>query len=150
MRDDTTDIGRRSALGRIATAAALAGAAPLLGAAATTRTKAAAPHTGGGRLRQSLSRWTSKAPLPELCTRLKALGFAGVDLLYADEWSVVTDHGLAVSMGYPARRDNFIEMGFNDPANLDDGNMWPTSFALTKITAAEEKKISTLVKKAAG
>lgn len=117
MRDDTTHIGRRSALARIATAAAMAGAAPLLASAATTGAKAPAPRTGGGRLRQSLSRWTSKAPLPELCTRLKALGFAGVDLLYADEWSVVTDHGLAVSMGYPAKRDDFIEMGFNDPAN---------------------------------
>jgi uncharacterized protein YdhG (YjbR/CyaY superfamily) len=48
---------------------------------------------------------------------------------------------------YESRYSSF---GFNDPANLDDGNMWPTSFALTKITAAEEKKISTLVKKAAG
>jgi len=117
MRDDTTDIGRRNALGLIATAAAMAGAAPLLASAATTGPRVGAPAIGGGRLRQSLSRWTSRAPLPELCTRLKALGFAGVDLLYADEWSVVTDHGLAVSMGYPARRDNFIEMGFNDPAN---------------------------------
>jgi hydroxypyruvate isomerase len=52
-----------------------------------------------------------------VCKRLKALGFAGVDLLYADEWSVVNDHGLTVSMGYPSKRDNFIAMGFNDPAN---------------------------------
>lgn len=39
-------------------------------------------------------------------------------------------------------------LGFNDPANLDDGNMWPTSYALTKLTPADEAKIVGLVKKA--
>jgi len=39
-------------------------------------------------------------------------------------------------------------LGFNDPANLDDGAMWPTAFALTELTAAEEKKIAALVKRA--
>jgi uncharacterized protein YdhG (YjbR/CyaY superfamily) len=42
----------------------------------------------------------------------------------------------------------YATLGFNDRANLDQGNMWPTSFALTKLTAAEEKKIGNLVKKA--
>lgn len=115
--DDTTNIGRRGALGHLATFAAMAGAAPLLASATTSNGKVTAPVATGGRLKQSLSRWTSKAPLPELCTRLKAIGFTAVDLLYADEWSVVADNGMAVSMGYPAKRDNFITMGFNDPAN---------------------------------
>ncbi len=39
-------------------------------------------------------------------------------------------------------------LGFNDRAKLDDGSMWPTSYALTKLTAAEEAKITALVKKA--
>lgn len=39
-------------------------------------------------------------------------------------------------------------IGFSDKANLDDGSMWPTSFALTELTAAEEKKIIAMVKKA--
>jgi uncharacterized protein YdhG (YjbR/CyaY superfamily) len=43
----------------------------------------------------------------------------------------------------------YATFGFNDTANLDDGAMWPTSFALVELTAAEEKKISELVKKAA-
>jgi hydroxypyruvate isomerase len=115
--DDHTDISRRSALGRLATAAAFAGATPLLASAMTAAGKAPASTPSGGRLKQSLSRWTSKAPLPELCKRLKTIGFTGVDLLYADEWSVVEDNGMTVSMGYPAKRDNFITMGFNDPAN---------------------------------
>ena len=42
----------------------------------------------------------------------------------------------------------YATFGFNDTANLDDGGMWPTSFALKKLTAAEEKKIRALVKKA--
>ncbi|QDE37914.1 TIM barrel protein [Luteibacter pinisoli] len=115
--DHSPDAGRRAALGHLATAAAAFGAAPLLASAETLPGKPAAGKAGPGRLKQSLSRWTSKAPLPDLCKRLKSLGFVGVDLLYTDEWSTVTDNGLTVTMGYPARRDNFIEMGFNDPAN---------------------------------
>jgi uncharacterized protein YdhG (YjbR/CyaY superfamily) len=42
----------------------------------------------------------------------------------------------------------YATFGFNDTANLDEGAMWPTSFALKKLTAAEEKKIAALVKKA--
>lgn len=42
----------------------------------------------------------------------------------------------------------YATLGFNDAAKLDTGAMWPTSFALTKLTAAEEKKIVTLIKKA--
>ena len=47
-------------------------------------------------------------------------------------------------------KDRYATFGFNDKAKLDDGNMWPTGFALTKLTAAEEKRIAALVKKAAG
>ena len=42
----------------------------------------------------------------------------------------------------------YATFGFNDTANLDDGAMWPTSFALKKLTAAEEKLIAGLVEKA--
>ena len=42
----------------------------------------------------------------------------------------------------------YATFGFNDDANLDVGSMWPTSWALTKLTAADEKKIAALVKKA--
>jgi len=42
----------------------------------------------------------------------------------------------------------YATFGFNDVANLDDGAMWPTSFALTELTAADEAKIGALVKKA--
>ena len=42
----------------------------------------------------------------------------------------------------------YATFGFNEAANLDQGDMWPTSFALKKLTAAEEKRIGALVKKA--
>jgi uncharacterized protein YdhG (YjbR/CyaY superfamily) len=45
-------------------------------------------------------------------------------------------------------KSRYATFGFNDDANLDEGNMWPTSFALTKLTATDEKKIGALVKKA--
>lgn len=47
-------------------------------------------------------------------------------------------------------KDRYLTLGFNDAAHLDDGAMWPTSFALTKLTTAEEKRIRELLKKAAG
>ncbi len=42
----------------------------------------------------------------------------------------------------------YATLGFSDPANLDEGTMWPTSFALKELTAADEAKIAALVKKA--
>jgi uncharacterized protein YdhG (YjbR/CyaY superfamily) len=45
-------------------------------------------------------------------------------------------------------KSRYATFGFNDTANLDRGAMWPTSFALKELTAAEEKKIGALVKKA--
>ncbi|OGY23752.1 MAG: hypothetical protein A2Y57_04465 [Candidatus Woykebacteria bacterium RBG_13_40_7b] len=45
-------------------------------------------------------------------------------------------------------KSRYAQFGFNDTANLDEGAMWPTSFALKGLTAAEEAKIGALVKKA--
>jgi uncharacterized protein YdhG (YjbR/CyaY superfamily) len=45
-------------------------------------------------------------------------------------------------------KDRYATFGFNDAATLDDGAMWPTAYALTKLTAADEKQIAALVKKA--
>jgi uncharacterized protein YdhG (YjbR/CyaY superfamily) len=42
----------------------------------------------------------------------------------------------------------YATLGFNDKAALDDGNMWPTSYALMELTPAEEAKVIALVKKA--
>jgi uncharacterized protein YdhG (YjbR/CyaY superfamily) len=45
-------------------------------------------------------------------------------------------------------KSRYATLGFSDRANLDKGEMWPTSFALKELTPAEEKKIAALVKKA--
>jgi uncharacterized protein YdhG (YjbR/CyaY superfamily) len=45
-------------------------------------------------------------------------------------------------------KSRYATLGFEEAANLDDGAMWPTSFALKKLTDTEEKKIVALVKKA--
>jgi uncharacterized protein YdhG (YjbR/CyaY superfamily) len=45
-------------------------------------------------------------------------------------------------------KERYATFGFNADANLDDGTMWPTSWALTELTAADEKRIAALVKKA--
>jgi len=45
-------------------------------------------------------------------------------------------------------KSRYATVGFSDEANLDKGSMWPTSFALKELTAAEEAKIGALVKRA--
>jgi uncharacterized protein YdhG (YjbR/CyaY superfamily) len=45
-------------------------------------------------------------------------------------------------------KTRYATLGFQQEANLDEGNMWPVAFALKKLTAAEEAKIAALVKKA--
>jgi len=44
----------------------------------------------------------------------------------------------------------YATLGFNDVANLDEGAMWPTSFAVMELNAADEERIAALVRKAAG
>jgi uncharacterized protein YdhG (YjbR/CyaY superfamily) len=45
-------------------------------------------------------------------------------------------------------KTRYATLGFTDEATLDSGTMWPTSFALTELTEADEKKLTTLIKKA--
>ena len=58
--------------------------------------------------------------------------------------------GKIVCFYQPAQKfkSRYATFGFNDDANLDEGAMWPTSFALTELTAADEATIAALVKKA--
>lgn len=48
----------------------------------------------------------------------------------------------------PPYNDRYMNFGFNEAAKLDEGNIWSTTFALVKLTSAEEKMIAALVKKA--
>jgi hypothetical protein len=47
-------------------------------------------------------------------------------------------------------KTRYATLGFSDKASLDDGQMWPTAFALKELTAAEEARIGALVRKAVG
>ena len=60
------------------------------------------------------------------------------------------DDGKLVCFFQPASKfkARYATFGFEESANLDEGNFWPTSFALTKLTATEEAKIAALVKQA--
>ena len=58
--------------------------------------------------------------------------------------------GKIVCFFQPAQKfkARYATLGFNDPANLDEGTMWPVAYALTELTAADEARIGALVKKA--
>jgi uncharacterized protein YdhG (YjbR/CyaY superfamily) len=58
--------------------------------------------------------------------------------------------GKVVCFFKPAHKfsSRYATFGFEDPATLDEGGMWPTSYGLTELSAADEKKIAALVKKA--
>jgi len=62
---------------------------------------------------------------------------------YANEYGVVWFFQSAHK--FKAR---YATLGFTDKANLDDGPMWPTAFALKELTAVDEARIGALVKKA--
>jgi len=52
--------------------------------------------------------------------------------------------------GTPAEPERYMTLGFSEDANLDEGAMWPTSFALAELTPAEESRIAALVRRAVG
>ena len=89
-----------------------------------------------------------------IAERIHALVKANAPGLSAKTWygmpAYANEDGKVVCYFTPASKFNsrYATFGFNDDANLDDGAMWPTSFAVTELTATEEKKIGALLKKA--
>ena len=89
-----------------------------------------------------------------IAERLHALIKASAPALSPRTWygmpAYANEDGKVVCYFTPAAKFNsrYATLGFNDTANLDKGAMWPTSFALKELTAAEESKIGALVKKA--
>lgn len=100
----------------------------------------------------------AKVPEPErgLCERLHQLIRAAAPQLVPKTWYGMPAYTNAdekvVCFFKPACKfkDRYLTLGFNDAAQLDDGAMWATSFAVLKLGAAEEKRIRELVRKAAG
>ncbi|MBS0383244.1 MAG: DUF1801 domain-containing protein [Proteobacteria bacterium] len=91
-----------------------------------------------------------------LCERLHGLIRAAAPQLFPKTWYGMPAYANAdekiICFFRPASKfkDRYLTLGFNDAAKLDDGAMWPTSFALTKLTADEANRIRELLKKAAG
>src|SRR5687768_2882412 len=88
-----------------------------------------------------------------MAKRLHAIIKASAPALSPKTWYGMPAYardGKVVCFFTPASKFNarYATFGFNDDANLDEGPMWPTSFALKKLTAAEEAEIGALVKKA--
>jgi uncharacterized protein YdhG (YjbR/CyaY superfamily) len=97
------------------------------------------------------------AELPEadraMAERLHAIIKASAPALSPRTWygmPAYAKDGKVVCYFTPASKfkERYATFGFNATANLDDGNMWPTAFALTELTAAEEARIGALVKQA--
>jgi uncharacterized protein YdhG (YjbR/CyaY superfamily) len=97
------------------------------------------------------------AEMPEpdraMAERLHAIIKASAPALSPKTWygmPAYAKDGKVVCFFTPAAKfkERYATFGFNATANLDEGNMWPTAFALTELTAAEEARIGALVKKA--
>jgi uncharacterized protein YdhG (YjbR/CyaY superfamily) len=97
------------------------------------------------------------AEMPEpdrrMAERLHALIKEAAPALSPRTWygmPAYAQEGKVVCYFTPASKfkERYATFGFNATANLDEGNMWPTSFALKKLTAADEARIGALVKKA--
>ena len=97
------------------------------------------------------------AEMPEpdrsMAKRLHAIMKATAPDLWPRTWygmPAYAKEGKVVCYFTPASKfkSRYATFGFNDDANLDEGAMWPTSFALKELTSAEEARISELVKQA--
>ena len=94
-----------------------------------------------------------QGPDRAMAKRLHAIIKASAPALSPKTWygmPAYANDGKVVCYFQSAQKFNsrYATFGFSDEASLDEGAMWPTSFALKKLTAAEEEMISALVKKA--
>ena len=112
---------------------------------------------GGGKADAERDVLAKIAELPAadraMAERLHAIITANAPSLSPRTWygmPAYAKDGKVVCYFTPASKfkERYATFGFNATANLDEGNMWPTSFALKELTAAEEARISALVKKA--
>lgn len=98
----------------------------------------------------------AEMPEPErsMAARLHAIIQAAAPALVPKTWygmpAYANKDGKVVCFFQSAQKfgSRYATLGFNDSANLDDGNLWPTAFALKALTPAEEALITALVKKA--
>ena len=90
----------------------------------------------------------------EIAEKLQAIVLANAPELTPKTWYGMVGwakDGKVIVFFQDARKfkTRYATLGFNEGAQLDDGNMWATAYALTALTGAEEKKIAALMKKIA-
>jgi hypothetical protein len=122
--------------------------------------KAASRRRGGDERAQGEADIRAKiAEMPEqdrsMAERIHALVTEAAPELVPRTWygmPAYAKDGKVLCFFTPASKfkERYSTFGFNAVANLDDGTMWPTSWALTKLTPADEKEIAALVKRAVG
>jgi uncharacterized protein YdhG (YjbR/CyaY superfamily) len=94
-------------------------------------------------------------PDRSMAKRIHAIIKDSAPALFAKTWygmpAYANKDGKVVCFFQTAQKFNtrYSTFGFNDSANLDEGEMWPVAFALKKLTSAEESRIRALVKQAA-
>jgi uncharacterized protein YdhG (YjbR/CyaY superfamily) len=113
------------------------------------------PRTGKANGERDVLAKLAEMPQPDrvLAERLHAIIKASAPALSTKTWygmPAYAKDGKVVCYFTPAHKfkSRYATFGFDATANLDEGAMWPTAFALTELTAAEEARIGALVKKA--
>ena len=115
----------------------------------------AGPHAGKADGESAVLAKIAAMPAPDraMGERLHAIIKASAPVLSPKTWygmPAYAKDGQVVCFFQSAQKFNtrYATIGFSDKANLDEGHMWPTAFALKELTAAEEARIGALVRKA--
>jgi uncharacterized protein YdhG (YjbR/CyaY superfamily) len=114
------------------------------------------PRAGRAEGESAVLAKIASLPQPDraMAERLHAIVKANAPALSPKTWygmPAYANDGNVVCFFQSAQKfkTRYATLGFSDKANLDEGHMWPTAFALKELTAAEEAKIGALVKQAA-
>jgi uncharacterized protein YdhG (YjbR/CyaY superfamily) len=120
---------------------------------AEARGKKAGKADGEGELLAKIA----EMPEPDrvIAERIHAIVKASAPGLQPKTWYGMPAYardGKVICFFTPAAKfkSRYATFGFNDDAKLDEGSMWPTSWALTRLTTADEARLAELLKKAAG
>lgn len=94
---------------------------------------------------------TMPGPYQAIGKRLHTIIKASTPILLPKVWygmPAYAKDGKVVCFFRGGKTERYMTLGFTENANLDEGHLWPTSFALKELTATEEARITALVKKA--
>jgi uncharacterized protein YdhG (YjbR/CyaY superfamily) len=124
----------------------------------TVRERKAAARRGAGKADGEADVLAKIAEMPKadrvMAERIHAIVKASAPALSPKTWygmpAYANEDGKVICFFTAADKfkSRYASFGFNDDAHLDEGSMWPTAWALTKLTPADEQRITELVKKA--